>query len=349
MPPTHPRTRKNEVRATIKDVAREAGVSVASASRALHNPGRVSAAMVEKVRIAADLLEYVPYRAAGYLVSKKFNAIGAIVPTIDNAIFAQALHALQNQLNLHGYTLILASTHYSSEREVAETQALIEHGVDAIVLVGEAHDEKVLRLLEGKHVPYINTWTYNAGGSAPCAGFDNRAAMVRLTNYLLDLGHRRFAVIAGITDKNDRAAERLEGVRDALAARGMTLQKEQIEEMPYTVAAGRQALRKFACAPTPPTAVICGNDILAFGAIYECIARKIAVPQTLSITGYDDFELSSHMSPALTTIRVPAIEMGVGAADYLVSYLAGKPMPKYMEYEAELIVRESTAPPPRAR
>lgn len=338
-------TNKRESPATIKDVAREVGVSVASVSRALNKPGRASAEMVAKVRAAAEALEYVPYRAAGSLVSKRFKAIGAIVPTIDNAIFAQALHALQSRLNLHGYTLLLASTHYDSKREIMEVQSLIEHGVDAIVLVGEAHDAKVMRLLENKRIPFVNTWIYNPESPHACIGFDNRAAMTRLTKYLLDLGHRRFAMIAGITANNDRAWQRVEGAKDALAAHGIELGADRIVEVPYTIASGRSALRRLIAAPSPPTAVICGNDILAFGAIYECVARHISVPQSLSITGYDDFELSSHMSPALTTIRVPAVEMGTAAADYVVSLQADRAMHRHIEFEAELIVRESTAPP----
>ena len=332
---------------TIKDVARKAGVSVATVSRALNKPGRASAEMVAQVRAAADALGYIPYRAAGSLVSKRFKAVGAIVPTIDNAIFAQALHALQSRLNAHGYTLLLASNHYDAAREVAEVQSLIEHGVDAIVLVGETHHPGVLRLLESKRIPFVNTWIYNPASPAPCIGFDNRAAMMRLTNYLLDLGHRRFAMIAGLTQNNDRAAQRLEGARAALAARGIALPPERVIESPYTIAAGRSALRVLMHAPEPPTVILCGNDILAFGAICECIATGISVPQDLSIAGFDDFELSSHMTPSLTTIRVPAIEMGTCAADFVVSHLEGKPMPIHIEFEAELIVRGSTVPPAR--
>lgn len=333
--------------ATIKDIARKLGVSAATVSRALNKPGRASAHMVAQVRAAADALGYIPSRAAGSLVSKRFKAIGAIVPTIDNAMFAQALHALQSRLNTHGYTLLLASTHYDAEREVSGLQSLIEHGVDAIVLVGETHHPGVSQLLEKKRIPFVNTWIYNPASPAACIGFDNRAAMARMTNYLMDLGHRSFAMISGFVRNNDRAAQRVAGACDALAAHGIVLSPERIVEQPYTIAAGRSALRRVMALPDPPTAVICGNDILAFGAIYECIAAGVAVPQSLSISGFDDFELSSHMFPSLTTIRVPAIEMGTSAADYLVSLLANEPMPNHVEFEAQLIVRGSTAPPPR--
>jgi len=336
---------KKPASATIKDVARKAGVAPSTVSRALNKPGRASAETVAQVRAAAGELGYIPYRAAGSLVSKRFKTIGAIVPTIDNAIFAQALHALQRQLNSHGYSLLLASTHYDPEGEVSALQSLIEHGVDAIVMVGEAHHPGVTHLLERKQVPFVNTWVYNPDSPNACIGFDNRAAMKRMANYLLDLGHRDFAMISGITQHNDRASQRVAGLRDALEARGLELQQNRIVEQPYTIAAGRMALRTLLAQRDPPTAVVCGNDILAFGAIYECAAMKVRVPQSLSISGFDDFELSSHIVPSLTTIRVPAIEIGVSAANYLVAHLSDKSPLNHIELEAELIVRGSTVPP----
>jgi LacI family transcriptional regulator len=330
---------------TIKDVARVAGVSVATVSRALNNPGRVSAAITAHVQQTAKLLQYVPYRAARSLVSKHFSTVGAVVPTIDNAMFAKAMHALQSRLNAHGYTLLLASTDYQASREAAELQSLVERGVDGIVLVGAIHAPEVVRLLESTRTPYVNTWIYDAGDATPCIGFDNRAAMIRLANYLVNLGHRRFGMIAGITDGNDRAAQRLAGLRDALLAHGIPLPPERVIECPYTIAEGRSALRMLLELASPPTAVVCGNDILAFGVLCECTARGIVVPRDLSVTGYDDFELSSHLAPSLTTMRVPAVGIGQHAADYLVSRLNGKPTPHHIRLECELIVRDSTAPP----
>ncbi|MDA8108231.1 MAG: LacI family DNA-binding transcriptional regulator [Betaproteobacteria bacterium] len=334
--------------ATIKDVARKAGVSIATVSRALTNPGRVKAETVARIRATAEALKYVPDRAARSLVSKQFGTIGAIVPTIDNAMFAKALHALQSRLNTHGYTLLLASTDYQAERESAELQSLVERGIDGIVLVGAEHGSEVARLIEARAIPFVHTWIYDGAGQAPCIGFDNRLAMMRLANYLYDLGHRRFAMIAGITRGNDRAAQRKAGLVDALAARGIKLPAARIVERPYSIADGRSALRMLLAQREPPTAVVCGNDILAHGALYECIAQGVSVPQSLSIAGFDDVELSSHIVPSLTTMRVPAAEIGLCAADFLVARLAGTPTPDHVRLEAELVVRSSTAPPPAA-
>jgi LacI family transcriptional regulator len=333
---------------TIKDVARKAGVSIATVSRALSNPGRVNAGTVARIRATAEALKYVPDRAARSLVSGQFGTIGAIVPTIDNAMFAKALHALQSRLNTLGYTLLLASTEYQAAREFSELKSLVERGIDGIVLVGGEHDPEVARLIEAKAIPFVHTWIYDGASPAPCIGFDNRLAMMRLASYLYDLGHRRFAMIAGITRDNDRAAQRLAGLVDALAAHRIKLPAGCIIERPYTISDGRSAMRMLLAPRQRPTAVLCGNDILAHGAVYECLAQGVSVPQSLSISGFDDAELSSHMVPSLTTMRVPATEIGVCAADYLVARLAGTPTPDHVRLEAELVVRGSTAPPPAA-
>lgn len=330
---------------TIKDVAKAAGVSIATVSRALNNPGRASAEVTAHVQQTAKALRYVPYRAAGSLVSKRYSTIGAVVPTIDNAIFAKAMHALQSRLNAHGYTLLLASTDYEAAREPAELQSLVERGIDGIVLVGGIHDAEVTRLLAATDIPFVNTWIFDGTDGAPCVGFDNRAAMSRLANYLVSLGHRKFGVIAGVIEGNDRAEQRLAGVRDALESHGIALAPERVVERPYTIADGRGALQMLMALPDPPTAVVCGNDILAFGAIFECAARGIAVPGAVSIAGFDDFELSSHIVPSLTTMRVPAVDIGNCAAEYLVARLSGKHTPQFIRLECDLIVRDSTAPP----
>lgn len=337
---------KTRISTTIKDVARKANVSIATVSRALNNPERSSPDMVAHVRTVAEAIGYIPHRAAGSLVSRRFRTIGAVFPTIDNSIFAQALHTLQSRLNMHGYMLVIASNSYDSSREVAALQSLIEHGIDAVVLVGAAHPPEVLRLLATKQLPFINTWTFDPTSKHPCIGFDNRAAMRRLATHLLDLGHRSIGVIAGITAHNDRAAERVEGIRDALDARGLSLPVKRFIEAEYTIHAGREALRELYARDPQLTAVICGNDILAFGALLECAAQNIAVPQMISIAGFDDFELSQHMIPALTTVHVPTQEIGIAAGDYLVAYLAGEQPDSHLDLGTELIIRASTAAPP---
>ena len=331
--------------ATIVDVARVAGVSVATVSRALSRPERVRPETVAKVRSVAARLGYVPHRAARALVSRRSATIGAVVPTVDNAIFAKAIQSLQFALDERGYRLLVAFNEYDLARETAQVRAMIEHGVDGLVLVGRAHEDATMALVRSRGVPFVHTWIFAAADADPCIGFDNRRAMIRLANHLADLGHRRFAVVSGVTRGNDRAAERLAGVREALSARGLELPAASVVERPYGIAEGRSALGLLLAQRPAPTAVICGNDVLAFGVLFEALARGIDVPRSLSITGFDDLDLSAQLTPPLTTMRVPSAEMGRRAADFLLARINGETVPDKVELEAELIVRGTTAPP----
>ncbi len=336
----------------LADVARLAGVSTASVSRVLNNPGKVSPQTRLRVQAAIDELGYIPDAAARALASRRTQTMGAIVPTLDNAIFASCINALQRRLAHHGYTLLVASSEYDADEELREATALVLRGVDGLLLVGEAHHKGLYALLERKRIPFVNTWTYRTEAEHPCIGFDNRAAARRVAEYLMDLGHREIAMLAGLTAGNDRATARVEGVRAALAARGLGLSPERLLECPYGIREGREALRVLLRVQPAPTAVICGNDVLALGALLECQALGIPVPGALSITGFDDLPLSAQLHPPLTTVHVPAAEMGVLAADYLVGCRERATPPAALlqrEAEAMLIVRGTTAPPsPRA-
>lgn len=331
---------------TIRHVARKAGVSIATVSRVLNTPEKVNRDVVLRVQAAATALSYVPHRAARSLVSRRFGAMGALIPTLENPIFAKATQALQNRLNEHGYKLLLASTECDPACEYSQLESLVAHGVDGVMLVGMSHEQRVQDLLAQKAVPYINTWVYDGSTGAPCIGYDNKRAMVQVVRYLYDLGHRRFGMIAGLTAHNDRAMDRVAGVKDALSARHIHLAPGQLISRPYTFADGRNALGELLAQREPPSAVICGNDILALGALFEALSRGIAVPGALSITGFDDLDLASQVIPPLTTVRVPATQMGLRAAEFLIAARAGKAAIARQELEAPLILRGTTGPAP---
>ena len=331
---------------TLDDVAEAAGVSPATVSRVLNRPDAVREGLRLRVRAAVAELGYVPHGAARALASRRSNTVGAIIPTLDNAIFAKGIEALQRRLNAAGFVLLLASTEYVRERELTELDALIERGVDGIMLIGRDHDPAVYERLTAKHVPYVNTWAYDPDGVHPCVGFNNHRSAARVAQHLLDLGHRRFAMIAGITRHNDRATQRVAGVRAALTSRDIVIPTSQLIECRYDIGEGRAAMRALMRSASPPTAVICGNDVLAIGAVLECVASAIPVPGRVSITGFDDLDLASHLVPPLTTMRVPGAAMGRLAAEYLINRITGQPSAPALELEPELILRSTTAPPP---
>ena len=334
--------------ARLADVALAAGVSLSTASRALADPDLVHPQTRQKVDEAARMLGYVPHGAARALASRRSRTVGAIVPTLDNPIFAHSTQALQRALAEAGYTLLLASNEYDTEVELQVTRALVERGVDGLVFVGTDHLPELYHFLARASMPFELIWAIDPNRRHHCVGFSNRLASIRMTQHLLDRGHREFAVVAGYTAHNDRQRERVAGVREALAAHGLELPAQRCLETSFSVAGGRAALGQLLARAPAPTAVVCGNDILAFGVLFECATRGIAVPAEMSVAGFDDIELAAEVSPALTTIHVPTATIGRRAAERLLARLAGKRMPRVEEVPVHLVERASTGPVPRA-
>lgn len=341
----HPMARRPN--AKLSDVARASGVSLATASRALAEPDLVRAETRERVREAASMLGYVPHGAARALASRRSRTIGAVFPPVDNPIFAAATQSLGHALAGAGYTLLLATHEYDPAAELAVTRTLIERGVDGLVLVGLDRDPAVFQLLRRAGVPYEITWSLDPAGFHHCVGVAHRIASVRATQHLLDLGHREFAVLSGYTPHNDRTRERLAGVREALAARAIELRADRVMEAEFTLPQARAAFALLQARAPGFTALVCGNDVLAIGALCECAARGVRVPQSLSVVGFDDIDMAAGASPPLTTVRVPAAQIGRRAATRMLARLAGEAVPRIEELPAEMVVRASTGPAPR--
>lgn len=335
---------------TLDDVARQAGVSTATVSRCLSAPNKVRPKLRGRVQEAIRATGYHPHGAARALASKRTNTIGAVLPTLDNAIFAKVAQTLQDALDARGRTLLLASSDYRPDRERSQIENLIVRGVDGIMLTGELREPSLYRLLEKRGIRYVNTYVHHPLSAHPTIGFDNVAAMEKVVAYLYDLGHRSFAMIGGIAAGNDRAEERIRGTREALMRRSIELPRDRIFERPYSITAGREAFRKLNATEEPPTAVVCGNDVLALGAMLEAVSLGRAVPGNVSITGFDDLEMAREIAPGLTTIHAPLVDMGRRAADYLTAEEADlDDTVQHVELRAELVVRGSTGPAPSLR
>jgi LacI family transcriptional regulator len=334
-------------KATVEDIARAAGVSTATVSRVLNGSPLVRPELKARVGAQIEALGYVRHGAARTLASNRSHTIGAVVPTINNAIFAAGIEAFERRLEQAGYTLLLAVSNYSLDNELRQVRRLLEGGVDALMLIGNDHRDETFAMLERARVPHVATWSYDGAARCPNIGFDNRDAAMRIVDHLAGLGHRSIGMIAGMTDGNDRAAERLAGVRAALARRALPLPDRLVFERPYSIEAGREALSLFLKLEAPPTAIICGNDVLALGVLFEAIARGISVPDDLSVTGFDNLPLTAHVSPPLTTIDVPSTAMGEQAAGALLAMLqdTGEEIAGVL-LEAPLLVRSTTGPAP---
>ncbi|OJU01163.1 MAG: hypothetical protein BGN87_16135 [Rhizobiales bacterium 65-79] len=331
----------------MRDVASRAGVSIATVSRFINDPETLSPDMRARVEDAVRALGYIRHGAARALSMRRSHAIGAIIPTVDNPTRASKVAALQKHCRENGYNVLLALSEYDLDLELQQCRNLVEAGADGLMLEGGLHHPELYELLESRNIVFVNTIVYDPASPYPNIGFDNRGMARRLAEHLLDLGHTEFGVISGPRGSNDRARERVEGVHRALAKKGLPLPAERVVERPYRVAEGRLGLKTLMELPSPPTAVICGNDVLAFGAILEAQALGYDVPGDVSIAGFDDLDWASQLPPGLTTIALPAPKVGLLAARYLLETLAGKAMPHATEVEVRLIRRGSTGPAPK--
>lgn len=331
---------------TLEDVARQAGVSTATVSRCLNTPERVSENTRQRVLQSVKALGYAPNFGARALASKRTNTFGAIIPTMENAIFARGLQAFQEELGRHGITLLVASSSYSPQLEEEQVRALVARGADALLLIGHDRTPESYEILSRRHIPYVVAWAYDPGQQRLSIGFDNRQAMARLTREVLALGHRRLGLITAERGNNDRARQRAEGVMDAMQDARLTPDALGIVETPYSIANGATAFETLMGRQDRPTAILCGNDVLAAGALSAARRMGISVPGEVSITGFDDIDLCDIVSPTLTTVHVPHRQMGRAAAKALIDLRGGVDPGPSVALDAHIMWRESLGPVP---
>lgn len=331
----------------LRDVARAAGVSTATVSRAINKPDVVSEELRLRIAAVIEHLGWVPDAAARALSTRRSGAVGAVFPTLTHGDFARTATILQHELLAEGFTLLLACSEYDPEQEFRQVKKFVERGVDGLILVGNQHLPELERLLERQKVPSINTFVYNEATHGRSIGPDNRKALFEVTSHLIELGHRRIGVIWQSVAHNDRAAERLAGVSDALSAHGLPAWPFQIAKELSSIAEARTLLRRMMTADVPPTAIICGNSYHAVGAELEALAMGLAIPDDLSLVGYDDIEIMSELPVPITTVRVPSDQIGQRAARHILARILGREEDTQFECHPEFVPRASIAPPRR--
>lgn len=330
-------------RATLGDVARLAGVSPITVSRALRSPEQVAEAT--RTRIAASVAElgYLPNLVAGSLASRRTRTVAAVIPTLGNSIFTEVLQGMMSVLRPAGYSLIVGDSRYSLTEELELVQTFLSRQVDALMLTGALHDPHLAELLAAQPVPVVETWSLPEAGLDMCVGFSNFMAARAMTRALLEHGYRKIGFVSAPTDQNERAAERLAGYRAALGEVGRTVHPGLILERTFGLSEGARALATLKERHPDLDAVFFANDTLAAGALLECARRGWAVPGRVAVAGFDDLEIAAQMVPQLSTVRVFRREMGVHAAELLLKRLAGEAVASpYMDLGFELILREST-------
>ncbi len=331
--------------ATVKDVALLAQVSLATVSRAFNSPAQLDASTLEKVRAAAQKLKYQPLGVARSLRARRSMVVGAIFQSMENASYIAGMVELSQSLFAqHGYTMVLASSHFSDEHAVEAARAMVRQGVDALMLINSRSDTGVFPLLSDFAVPCVATWVPIPG--QPSRGFDHLRAIHDVTGYLLNLGHRDFAVVIPFRKTNDHRRERFRVIEQMLAAHAIGPDRcHLLDDGGLGIWDGRHAFARILEQAPRTTAIICGNDNLAAGVVLEALSRGMRVPRDMSVTGYNDLEIASALNPSITTVRTPYEPVARAAVDYLLARMAGKAPPFSELIPTELVVRESTGAP----
>jgi LacI family transcriptional regulator, galactose operon repressor len=323
-------------RITLRDVARAAGVSTASASRALAGHTAVTADLHRRIMAAAARLGYLPNLAARTLASQRSGLIGIVAATLTDDVAAAAVEAAERQLADQGYGAIL-SIGMDPGGHVAAVTGSFAWAAEAILFVGIRPRPSVIEALAGRHVPWVAVAESEDG--APSVIDPGQAKGGALAaRYLLDLGHRRLGVLAPVESGCRR------GVASALAGTGATW----VAEAPADgedFNARSAAIHRLLDHPDSVSVVVCSGDAEALATSRECALRGIAVPEEVSIIGFGDTTYARCTRPALTTIRVSPTDMGVRAAEALLHQLSGG-VPERYEPPVKLVIRESSGPPP---
>lgn len=335
------RRRLGAKQASMADVARRAGVSAITVSRALRHPEQVSEATRRQIEAAMAELGYVPNLIAGGLAATQTRIVSVIVPYITHGVFADAIQGVADVLEHKGYCVLLGNSGGSATQEEQIVRTLLGHRPAGVVIQGANHTEATRRLLRNAAVPVVEIGTLPAAPIDMAVGYSNRDAAFAMTRYLINSGRRRIGFISARPSENDRAADRLAGYRAALTEAGIAFDPALVLHTSFGIREGRAALDVFLALPQRPDAVFCASDLWAAGMIGECARRGIAVPDDLAIAGFNDQEIASETVPPITTIRVPRYEIGRVAGEAIMQRLDGGAAETLVDLGFELVRRDS--------
>jgi LacI family transcriptional regulator, repressor for deo operon, udp, cdd, tsx, nupC, and nupG len=326
---------------SIREVARIAGVSVATVSRALSSPEKVSRESIKKVQAAIQKVNYRPNMLARNFRSTRAYSIVVLVPDITNPFYSLVIRGIEDQAQQKGYAVLLGDTRDSASRE-QEYIKLVETRLSDGVIQFRPYSAATLTEQQ-KHLAYVS-----ACGCESTPGvsvrIDNVGAAEMMVDHLLSLGHRRIGVISGLKE-NPHSQDRLDGYKRSLAKAGIPFDEKLIAEGDFTMWSGLNAAHYFCKMSQRPTAIFCMNDEMAIGGIQTLKSYGISVPDDMSVTGFDDIPYARYWDPALTTIAQPAKEIGKTAIDTLLQLIEGKTLSQrefILPYE--FVTRNSTAP-----
>jgi LacI family gluconate utilization system Gnt-I transcriptional repressor len=327
----------------MADVARLAGVSPMTVSRAFKKEGSVSEATREAILKAAEELGYVFDATASNLRSQRTDFVAVTVPSINNANFAETLRGLSDGLKPRGLQILLGYTDYDIEEEERLIEQLLRRRPEAIVVTGGKHTPRARRMLLNAGIPVVETWDLPEAPIGHVVGFSNAAAVHEMVDHFVARGLTRIAFIGGDADRDTRGSDRREGFIAAMQAHRLDPSRLIAAGVPpISMREGAAAMGRLVETLPDTQAVICVSDLSAFGALTECQRRGIAVPDRIWIAGFGDYEIADVAVPSLTTIDPFPREIGTRTAELILDVLDhGKDRAALVKIEPRLLIRQS--------
>lgn len=313
--------RKGSGGITLSDVARLAGVSAITISRALNTPDRVSPDTLQRVRDAVARTGYVPNLVAGGLASNRSRLVAALVPTIAGSVFLETVQALTDALDAAGYQLMLGQGGYAGAREDALIEAIIGRRPDGIVLTGILHSPQGRKRLLASGIPVVETWDLTPTPIDMLVGFSHEKVGAQVADWLHRRGYRHPAIV---TADDHRAGLRRQGFEARLRELGVRKVPACTVAAPSTLGNGRAGLLELLAQDARVDFVFCSSDVLAHGVLTEAQAQAIAVPGQIGVMGFGDLGFSADVHPPLSTVRVDGAAIGQQAARFIIDRLAGR-------------------------
>ena len=340
---SHPPNRRSRAtgRLTLDDVARLAGVSAITASRALRGTRAVDAALVERVQKAAKQLNYVPDPAARALASARSSHVAVLVPLLTNTLFVELLDAVHRQLMHAGFQTMIGVTHYDLDEEEELLRNYLAHRPAGLLVTGFERTRTAIRLIEDSGLPCVHLMETQPAPGTYSVGLSQQAAARALVEHLLSRGHRRIAYVAGQLDS--RVMQRRDGYAQALQAAGLYDPRlEVLDPAPTSMVQGARLFEELLSRHPDVDAAFFCNDDLAQGALLTALRMQVPVPDRVAVVGFNDLPGNELMLPPLTTVRTPRAEIGSAAATMLLSLMRGDPVPENsVDLGFELVIRQS--------
>ena len=328
--------------ATMKDVARLAGVSTSTVSHVINKDRFVSEAIIEKVEAAIETLNYAPSALARSLKLKQTRTIGMLITASSNPFYSELVRGVERSCFERGYSLVLCNTEGDEQRMNRNLEMLMQKRVDGLLLLcTETHLPSLDIIRRYPSIPTVMMDWSPFEGDSDLIQDNSLLGGDMATQYLIDKGHRRIACITGPLDKTP-ARLRLEGYREAMLRSGLTVPADYEVIADFEFGGGFDAMQTLLANATPPDAVFIGNDAMAVGAYQALYQAGLRIPQDMAIVGYDDIELARYMAPPLTTIHQPKDELGELAIDVLINRMAEPDLVQQrLQLTPELMVRGS--------